>query len=75
MKQKSENVLGILLNLPRFPFHLRVRADHAMHDRNVLPLHVVDHDLAEFCPRATIPEEQKVTALEGGFHRAGEDDL
>lgn len=50
-------------------------AHNAVHNRNVLLLHIVHHYLAHLrlLEVVAVPEEQEVAALEGGFHRAGED--
>ena len=51
-------------------------AHDAMHDGYVLPLDVVDYDIADvgLGYQVAIPQEQEVAALEGGFHGPGKDD-
>ena len=44
-----------------------------MHNRNILPLHIVHHNLAHVGPGIPIPEEEQVSTLEGGLHGPGED--
>ena len=45
-----------------------------MYNRYILPLDVVDDDLADLGLFVAVPEEEEVAALKGGFHGAGEDD-
>ena len=45
-----------------------------MHNRNVLPAHIVHHHLADLRFRAPVPEKEEIATLESGFHAAGEDD-
>lgn len=45
-----------------------------MHNRNVLPAHVVHHDFSHLRLGAAVPQEEQVSALESGFHAAREDD-
>lgn len=49
-------------------------SDYAMHDWNVFPSHVVYHHLADLRFHASVPQEEEIAPLEGGFHAAGEDD-
>jgi hypothetical protein len=45
-----------------------VSPDHAMHDWNVLALHIVHHDLANLRIQTPIPQEQQISSLERGLH-------
>jgi hypothetical protein len=41
---------------------------HTMHDRNVLALHIVHHDLANLCVHSSIPQEKQISSLERWLH-------
>jgi hypothetical protein len=45
-----------------------VSPHHAMHDRNILALDVVHHDLTHLCIQPPIPQEQQISSLEGRLH-------
>lgn len=44
-----------------------------MHNRYILPPHIIHHDLADLSLGRSVPEKEQVSALEGRFHAAGED--
>jgi hypothetical protein len=47
---------------------------HAMHNRNILALDVVHHNLADLCIQPSIPQKQQISSLERGLHGSGEND-
>ena len=50
--------------------------NNPMHNRDILPLNIIHHNLPHrrLAQQIPIPEKQEVAALEGGFHGAGEND-
>lgn len=42
-----------------------------MHDRYILPLDVVDHNLPNLCVLASVPEEEQISPLKGRLHASG----
>lgn len=44
-----------------------------MHNRNILPPHIIHNHFPDLRFEAAVPEEKEVAALEGGFHAAGQD--
>lgn len=45
-----------------------------MHDRYILPLDIIDHNLPNLRLPRTIPEEEQISPLKGRFHATGEHD-
>ena len=45
-----------------------------MHNRNILSLHVIHHNLPNLRIQSPIPQEQQIPPLESGLHGPGEYD-
>lgn len=45
-----------------------------MHNRNILILDLIHHNLSNVQRRLRIPEEEEISALKSGLHGATEDD-
>lgn len=48
-------------------------SNNPMHNRNILPTHIIHHNLAHLRLDPSIPQKQQIPPLEGWLHAAGED--